>query len=111
MFNIFAALMALPSEHESRYASPSFDAASGYPRRMTTPTPRPALEGRLVRLRSYEAADYGSLNELFNDPDVGVGVGIPVPQAVAGHREFVEGGRSQKDRTLSGIETLEGRGA
>jgi RimJ/RimL family protein N-acetyltransferase len=51
---------------------------------------RPALEGGLVRLRAHEPADLAELNALINDPDVGEGLGIAMPQPVEGFKAFVE---------------------
>jgi len=73
--------------------------------------PRPAFEGKLVRLRAYEPADYAPLNELFTHPEVLEGVGGPLSQPVAGFREFIEGARGREDRAFFVIETLEGRRA
>ena len=67
----------------------------------------PALQGTLVRLRAHEPADIAALNDLFNDPDVGQGVGMAAPQAIAGYRAFLD---DEKDptRAIFVIERIEG---
>ncbi len=69
----------------------------------------PALEGKLVRLRAYEPADYAPLNDLFADPDVLSGIGAAMPQPVAGFREFIEGAKGKDDRIFFAIERLDDR--
>ena len=68
----------------------------------------PALEGTLVRLRAHEPADYAVLNDLINDPEVGEGLGMVMPQPVSGYQAFIEA--FEKDESQGGfvIERLEG---
>ena len=50
----------------------------------------PALQGTLVRLRAHEPADIAALNDLINDPEVGEGLGMVMPQALSGYTGFLE---------------------
>lgn len=68
----------------------------------------PALQGTLVRLRAHEPADVPTLNGLINDPDVGEGLGMVMPQAVAGYRAFLEMAEKDPSRAMFVIERLEG---
>jgi RimJ/RimL family protein N-acetyltransferase len=68
----------------------------------------PPLEGKLVRLRRYEPADYTPLNHLFNGPAVLEGIGAPWPQPVAGFREFVEKATAG-GQPMFAIETVDDR--
>ena len=78
---------------------------------MSDTRPGRALEGRLVRLRAFEPADFPALNTLYNDIEVGAGVGMAFPQPVAGFREYVDGARGKPDQVTFAIETLDGRSA
>jgi RimJ/RimL family protein N-acetyltransferase len=70
---------------------------------------RPAFQGRLVRLRAHEASDLSALNDLINDPEVGAGLGMAMPQPVSGFKAFVEASVTDPGRQMFVIETLEGR--
>lgn len=68
----------------------------------------PALQGTLVRLRAYEPADIAPLNDLINDPDVGEGLGMVMPQAVSGFKAFLETTERDPSKSIFVIERLEG---
>jgi RimJ/RimL family protein N-acetyltransferase len=68
----------------------------------------PALEGALVRLRAHEPADIPSLNDLINDPDVGEGLGMVMPQAVSGYQAFLDEAEKDPSRAIYVIERIEG---
>jgi RimJ/RimL family protein N-acetyltransferase len=67
------------------------------------------LQGTLVRLRAHEPADLSSLNDLINDPEVGDGLGMAMPQAVAGYRSFLDAAEKDPTRAIFVIERIEGR--
>ncbi|MBI3648808.1 MAG: GNAT family N-acetyltransferase [Actinobacteria bacterium] len=67
-----------------------------------------ALEGRLVRLRAWEPADYPELVEMFNDPDVMEGLTAPWPSTAEEEREWIESGRKKGDLMFV-VETLADR--
>jgi RimJ/RimL family protein N-acetyltransferase len=67
----------------------------------------PALQGTLVRLRAHEPADIPTLNDLINDPDVGEGLGMVMPQAIAGYEAFLETTEKDPSRSIFVIERLE----
>ena len=64
------------------------------------------LQGTLVRLRAHEPADIAALNDLINDPEVGEGLGMVMPQAVVGlpgvHRHDREGSVRSRASSSSG---------
>jgi RimJ/RimL family protein N-acetyltransferase len=68
----------------------------------------PALQGRLVRLRAHEPADIAALNNLINDPDVGQGLGMAMPQAIAGYQAFLGEAGKDPSRAIYVIERIEG---
>jgi RimJ/RimL family protein N-acetyltransferase len=70
---------------------------------------RPPFQGRLIRLRAHEPSDFGALNDLINDPDVGGGLGMAMPQPVSGFMAFVEAGARDPSRETFVIERIEGR--
>jgi RimJ/RimL family protein N-acetyltransferase len=70
---------------------------------------RPALEGKLVRLRAREEDDLSRLNELFNDVDVLNNLDVvPFGQSMAGIREWWETTRRSDDSAIFVIETIDG---
>jgi RimJ/RimL family protein N-acetyltransferase len=70
---------------------------------------RPPLEGRRVRLRAREEADLARLNELFDDPDVLLGLAaVTFPQPMDGIREWWEASRKDPNAQHFVIEPLEG---
>jgi RimJ/RimL family protein N-acetyltransferase len=69
---------------------------------------RPALQGRLVRLRAREEADLERLNTMFNDPAVLAGLTVTFPQPMAGIREWQRTSRGARDQLHLVIETLKG---
>jgi RimJ/RimL family protein N-acetyltransferase len=69
----------------------------------------PALQGRLIRLRAHEQADISTLNDLINDPDLGQGLGMAMPQALSGYRAFLETTEKDPSKSMFVIETLEDR--
>jgi RimJ/RimL family protein N-acetyltransferase len=70
---------------------------------------RSALEGRLVRLRAHEPADFSRLNTLINDLEVGEGLGLAMPQPVEGFRAFVDTATKEPKSAIFVIERLEDR--
>lgn len=68
----------------------------------------PALQGTLVRLRAHEPADFLTLNALINDPEVGEGLGMVMPQPAAGYQAFIEAIDKDDSRTGYVIEQLDG---
>ena len=70
---------------------------------------RPAFEGRLIRLRKPEPADADTLNDLFNDPEVGEHLGPVMPQPIAGFRAFVEAAEKDLKTAVFTIERLTDR--
>ncbi len=70
---------------------------------------RPALEGRLIRLRKPEPADADGLNDLFNEPEVGEHLGPVMPQPVAGFRAFIEAAEKDPKAAIFTIERLADR--
>jgi RimJ/RimL family protein N-acetyltransferase len=70
---------------------------------------RPPFEGTLVRLRAHEPADFSALNVLINEPEVGAGLGMAMPQPVSGFRAFVEAAAKDPSRATFAIERIEGR--
>ena len=68
----------------------------------------PALVGTLVRLRAHEPADFAVLNDLINDPEVGEGLGMVMPQPVAGYQAFVEMTEKDDVKSMFVIERLDG---
>lgn len=68
----------------------------------------PALQGTLVRLRAHEPADFAVLNDLINDVEVREGVGMVMPQAIAGYQAFIEMTEKDDAKTMFVIERLEG---
>jgi RimJ/RimL family protein N-acetyltransferase len=78
---------------------------------MDTPyTGHAPLEGSLVRLRAREPADASQLNDLFDDPDVLVGLLVAMPQSLAGFREWMAAS-SRENQEVFAIETLAERRA
>lgn len=69
----------------------------------------PALQGTLVRLRAHEPADIAALNGLINDPDVGEGLGMVMPQAVSGYMAFLEATEKDPSKAMFVVERLQGR--
>jgi RimJ/RimL family protein N-acetyltransferase len=72
---------------------------------------RPAMEGDLVRLRAHEPADIPTLNDLINDPEVGEGLGLWMPQPTQGFAAFVEAAEKDPTKQPFVIERLEDREA
>jgi RimJ/RimL family protein N-acetyltransferase len=70
---------------------------------------RPALQGELVRLRAHEPADIARLNDLINDPEVGEGLGIWMPQPAQGFTAFVEAAEKDPTKQPFVIERIEDR--
>ena len=70
---------------------------------------RPPFEGTLVRLRAHEPADFSALNDLINEPEVGAGLGMAMPQPVSGFKAFIEAGAKDPSRATFAIERIEGR--
>ena len=68
---------------------------------------RPALEGRLVRLRAVEDEDLPRLNGMLNDRDVTAGLRLVFPQPLVGIREWAASARSGADALHLVVETLE----
>jgi RimJ/RimL family protein N-acetyltransferase len=68
----------------------------------------PALQGTLVRLRAHEPADYAVLNDLINDPEVGEGLGMVMPQPVSGYQAFIEMTWKDDGKAMFVIERLDG---
>jgi RimJ/RimL family protein N-acetyltransferase len=68
----------------------------------------PALQGSLVRLRAHEPTDIAALNDLINDPDVGQGLGMAMPQAIAGYQAFLDVAEKDPSRAIYVIERIEG---
>ena len=68
----------------------------------------PALVGTLVRLRAHEPADFAVLNDLINDPEVGEGLGMVMPQPVSGYQAFIEMAEKDDAKSMFVIERLEG---
>lgn len=70
---------------------------------------RPALEGRLVRLRAIEEADLRGMNEMFTDPEVLRQIeAVVFPQPVALTRQWWLGTRDDPTVFAFAIETLAG---
>jgi RimJ/RimL family protein N-acetyltransferase len=69
----------------------------------------PALQGTLTRLRAHEPADIPALNDLINDPDVGEGIGMVMPQPVSGFKAFLEMTEKDPSKSMFVIERLEDR--
>jgi RimJ/RimL family protein N-acetyltransferase len=67
---------------------------------------RPALQGKLVRLRAHEPADIPLLNDLINDPEVGERLGMWMPQPTQRFAEFVETGEKDPTKQPFVIERL-----
>ena len=70
---------------------------------------RPALEGTLIRLRKPEPADADTLNDLFNDPEVGEHLGPVMPQPITGFRAFIESAEKDPKTAIFTIERLADR--
>jgi RimJ/RimL family protein N-acetyltransferase len=66
----------------------------------------PALMGTLVRLRAHEPDDIPALNDLINDPDVGEGLGMVMPQPLSGYQSFLETIRKDPSKATFVIERL-----
>lgn len=69
----------------------------------------PALQGKLIRLRAHEPADVDALNDLINDPQVGEGLGMNMPQPTEGFQAFVEAATKNPDQAPFVIERLSDR--
>ena len=69
----------------------------------------PALEGRLIRLRAHEPADVDALNDLINDPMVGEGLGMNMPQPIEGFQAFVDAATKNPDQAPFVVERLSDR--
>jgi RimJ/RimL family protein N-acetyltransferase len=78
-----------------------------YPRPVTEPFP--AFEGRLVRLRAYEPADFAPLAALLSDPDVLAGTTAPMPRAAADIERRADRARASDDEVVFAIDRLEDR--
>lgn len=61
----------------------------------------------MVRLRAHEPADVPILNDLINDPAVGEGLGMVMPQTTAGYVAFTEAIEEDPSRSAFVIERLE----
>jgi RimJ/RimL family protein N-acetyltransferase len=68
----------------------------------------PALHGTLIRLRAHEPADFAALNDLINDPEVGEGLGMVMPQPVSGYQAFIEMAQNDHSKAMFVIERLDG---
>ena len=68
----------------------------------------PPLHGTLVRLRAHEPADVAVLNDLINDPEVGEGLGMVMPQPVSGYQAFIEMTKEDDAKSMFVIERLDG---
>ena len=69
----------------------------------------PALEGKLIRLRAHEPVDFDALNDLINEPAVGEGLGMNMPQPIEGFQSFVEAATKNPDQVPFVIERLSDR--
>jgi RimJ/RimL family protein N-acetyltransferase len=69
----------------------------------------PALQGTSIRLRAHEPADISTLNDLINDPEVGEGLGMVMPQPISGYNAFLEMIERDPSRSIFVIELIEGR--
>jgi RimJ/RimL family protein N-acetyltransferase len=68
----------------------------------------PALQGTLVRLRAHEPGDLPTLNDLMDDPEVGEGLGMLMPQAVSGFTAFLQMAEQDPARATFVIERIDG---
>jgi RimJ/RimL family protein N-acetyltransferase len=80
---------------------------SVYPRPVAAPFP--PFEGRLVRLRSHEPADFAPLAALFSDPEVLEGITAPMPESAAEHQRWIERIRGSEHEIRLVIDRLEDR--
>jgi RimJ/RimL family protein N-acetyltransferase len=71
-------------------------------------TPRPPLEGALVRLRAGEGSDLVWINRNFWNPEVTRFLTVVWPEPLAGTRAFWERARTSDDTVVLLIETLGG---
>jgi RimJ/RimL family protein N-acetyltransferase len=71
--------------------------------------PFPAFEGRLVRLRAHEPADFAPLAALFSEPEVLDGITAPMPESVAEHQRWIDQARGSAREIRFVIDRLRDR--
>jgi RimJ/RimL family protein N-acetyltransferase len=71
--------------------------------------PFPPFEGRLVRLRAHEPADFAPLAALLSDPEVLEGTTAPMPESAAEQQRWIERIRGSEHELRFVIDRLEDR--